>query len=98
MIINKVADNDILKVSISGRVDTTTSSELECELKDNSGGFEQLVLDFKDVNYISSAGLRVLLSVNKIMILKGGMKLVNVNEDVMEIFDITGFSDILDIE
>ena len=98
MNINKENNNGELNVKIEGRVDTTTAPALETELKGSFDGCESLVLDFAEVEYISSAGLRVLLSAQKVMSKKGGMKLINVSEDIMEIFEVTGFSDILTIE
>ncbi len=97
MEIKKTNKNGTLNVAISGRVDTTTAPALETELKGSFDGCEALVLDFADVEYISSAGLRVLLSAQKVMGKKGGMKLINVSADIMEIFDVTGFTDILTI-
>lgn len=98
MEIRKETNAGTLNIAISGRVDTTTAPALENELKDSYDSCEALVLDFKDVEYISSAGLRVLLSAQKVMSKKGGMKLVNVSQDIMEIFEVTGFTDILTIE
>ncbi|MBR1751154.1 MAG: STAS domain-containing protein [Ruminococcus sp.] len=98
MNINKENNNGELNVKIEGRIDTTTAPALETELKGSFDGCESLVLDFEKVEYISSAGLRVLLSSQKVMSKKGGMKLINVSEDIMEIFEVTGFSDILTIE
>lgn len=98
MEIRKETNAGTLNMAISGRVDTTTAPALENELKDSYDSCEALVLDFKDVEYISSAGLRVLLSAQKVMSKKGGMKLVNVSRDIMEIFEVTGFTDILTIE
>ena len=98
MEIRKETNAGTLNIAISGRVDTTTAPALENELKDSYDSCEALVLDFKDVKYISSAGLRVLLSAQKVMSKKGGMKLVNVSRDIMEIFEVTGFTDILTIE
>ena len=98
MKIKKTSVNGILNAAISGRIDTTTAPMLEQELKDSFDSIESLVLDFAEVNYISSAGLRVLLSAHKVMSKKGGMKLVNVDEPIMEIFEVTGFNEILDIE
>ena len=97
MEIKKTNKNGTLNVAISGRVDTTTAPALETELKGSFDGCEALVLDFADVEYISSAGLRVLLSAQKVMGKKGGRKLINVSADIMEIFDVTGFTDILTI-
>ncbi|MBR1384047.1 MAG: STAS domain-containing protein [Ruminococcus sp.] len=98
MEIKKVTNESTLNVAISGRVDTTTAPALEAELKSSFDSCESLVLDFAEVEYISSAGLRVLLSAQKVMSKKGRMKLINVSEDIMEIFEVTGFSDILTIE
>jgi anti-sigma B factor antagonist len=99
MTVNKVNNGGTLTAAISGRVDTTTAPVLEAELKGSFEGCEALVLDFAKVEYISSAGLRVLLSSQKTMTKKGGtMKLVNVSDDIMEIFEVTGFTDILTIE
>ena len=96
--INRTAENGKTLYSLEGRLDTVTAPDLEKELKDSLGGIENLVLDFEKLEYISSAGLRVLLSAQKVMAQKGSMKLVHVNETIMEIFEVTGFSDILTIE
>lgn len=98
MKIIKTQDAAALNIAIEGRLDTSTAPELEAELKASLDGASELVLDFEKLDYISSAGLRVLLSAQKVMAKKGGMKVIHVNENVMEIFDVTGFSDILDIE
>ena len=98
MDIKKSMENGVLTVSVIGRVDTTTAPTLETELKNNMSDCDSLVLDFAQVEYISSAGLRVLLSAHKVMSKKGGMKLINVSEDIAEIFEVTGFSDFLVIE
>ncbi len=98
MEIRKETNAGTLNMAISGRVDTTTAPALENELKDSYDSCESLILDFAQVEYISSAGLRVLLSAQKVMSKKGGMKLVNVSRDIMEIFEVTGFTDILTIE
>lgn len=92
-------DADTLTVVLSGRLDTTTSPQLEKSLQENLDGIHAVTFDFAGIEYISSAGLRVLLSTQKRMSAAGGtMKLVHVNETVMEVFDITGFTDILTIE
>ncbi len=91
-------EGTILTVRVEGRVDTTTAPELESVVMSGIGGAQKLVIDLEDVNYISSAGLRVLLSAHKKMLTKDGMKVKNVVPTVMEIFDVTGFADILDIE
>ena len=98
MNINKALDGNRLTVSIEGRLDTMTAPELEAFLKDSLEGVTELVLDCKALDYISSAGLRVLLSTQKRMNMQGSMKVTGVNETVNEIFEITGFSDILTIE
>ena len=87
-----------LEISLEGRLDTMTAPELEKELNASLDAAETLTLDFADLAYISSAGLRVLLSAHKAMSRKGGMKITNVNEIVKEVFDVTGFADILTIE
>lgn len=96
--INKNAEGEKLSIALEGRLDTVTAPDLEAELKDSLDGVTELVLDMNDLEYISSAGLRVLLTAQKNMSQKGSMKLINVNETVMEIFDVTGFADILTIE
>ena len=98
MTVNKENNNGTLTVSISGRIDTTTAPALEDEFKSSFDSCSELTLDFSDVDYISSAGLRVLLSAQKTMAKKGSMKLINVSDEIMEIFEVTGFSDILTIE
>ena len=97
MKINKKQNGTALEIALEGRLDTTTAPELEKELKDLTG-VNELTLDFAGLEYISSAGLRVLLSAHKAMSRKGGMKVTHVNEIVNEVFEVTGFSDILTIE
>ena len=87
-----------LTIALEGRLDTTTAPELEQALKKDLDSATALTMDFSALDYISSAGLRVLLYAHKAMNGKGGMKVINVNEIVREVFDVTGFSDILDIE
>jgi len=87
-----------LTIALEGRLDTTTAPELENELKTAVEGVEYLVFDLKELAYISSAGLRVLLSAQKIMNKQGKMVITGANEEIMEIFDVTGFVDILTIE
>lgn len=96
MKITKQLNGNTLKIALEGRLDTTTAPELEQEIK-NLDGVDALVMDFSKLDYISSAGLRVLLSAHKTMNKRGGMKVVNVNEIVSEVFEVTGFSDILNI-
>lgn len=96
--IKKTIENGHALFALSGRVDTTTAPELEQEIKSSLDGVTALTLDMKDLVYISSAGLRVLLAAQKAMNKQGEMTIRNVNETVMEIFEVTGFSDILTIE
>ena len=98
MTINKKINGDVLEVTLEGRLDTMTAPELEAELKNDLGNAKELIFDFKKLEYISSAGLRVLLTAHKAMAAKGGMKIKNVSELVQEVFDVTGFADILTIE
>jgi anti-sigma B factor antagonist len=98
MNINKVLEGTKLELEITGRLDTITAPELDAEIKQNMDAIDCLVLNFKGVEYISSAGLRVLLATQKSMGKKGKMIVKEVNDTVMEIFNITGFVDILTIE
>ena len=98
MEIKKTKNDAALTLAIQGRIDTTTAPQLETELKADIDGVTELYLDFAGVEYISSAGLRVLLSAQKLMSRQGKMVLSHVNESVMEVFEVTGFSDILTIE
>ena len=99
MEIKKNLDGSKLTVALSGRLDTTTAPEFEKELKSSLTDISDLTLDFNGLEYISSAGLRVLLSAQKtINSAQGSMKIVGANDIVKEIFDVTGFSDILTIE
>ena len=98
MDIKKTKNDTTLKLAIQGRIDTTTAPQLEAELRSDIDGVTELYLDFTGVEYISSAGLRVLLSAQKLMSRQGKMVLSHVNESVMEVFEVTGFSDILTIE
>ena len=95
--INKSMENQSAIVSLEGRLDTVTAPELEKELQTLLPGLTELKLDFAKLDYISSAGLRVLLSAQKVMNKQGEMTLTNVSEAVMEIFEVTGFTDILTI-
>ncbi len=96
--INKTADAGKVNISLEGRLDTVTSPELDAELKETLEGITELTLDFAGLEYVSSAGLRVLLAAQKTMMNQGTLKIVNVNDVVMEIFEVTGFTDILKIE
>ena len=98
MTIEKNLNETELTVTITGRLDTTTAPQLEAEFKQNIGGVEKLVLDFAALEYLSSAGLRVLLAVQKVMNKQGEMIIKNVNDTINEIFEVTGFIDILTIE
>lgn len=98
MNIVKEYEGNVYTLKVSGRLDTTTAPTLETAVSETVSACEQLILDFAGLEYISSAGLRVILKAQKSMMAKGGMKLLHVNETIMEIFEITGFSDILDIE
>ncbi len=97
MTITKNLEGNTLNINVEGRLDTVTAPELETELKSIPENVTDIMLDFSKLEYISSAGLRVLLSAHKAMTAKGGMKITHVNEIVMEVFDVTGFSDILTI-
>lgn len=96
--INKTIENAAAVFNLEGRLDTVTAPELEKELKASLDGVTSLTLDFGKLEYISSAGLRVLLAAQKLMAKQGSMKLTGVNETIMEILDVTGFADILTIE
>jgi anti-sigma B factor antagonist len=98
MKITKKQDGSALVIALEGRLDTTTAPELEAELKTCLDGITDLTLDLTNLDYISSAGLRVLLSAHKTMMKQGQMKVTNASEIVREVFDVTGFVDILDIE
>ncbi len=98
MNITQKTNGTTLEIALEGRLDTMTAPELEAKLNQTMGSAEALILDFSKLDYISSAGLRVLLSAHKAMSSKGGMKVTNVNEIVQEVFDVTGFADILTIE
>ena len=98
MTIDKKLNGTALEIALEGRLDTMTAPELEAELNQSLGNADSLMLDFSKLDYISSAGLRVLLSAHKAMSAKGGMKVTNVNEIVQEVFEVTGFADILSIE
>lgn len=96
--ISKESNATSLVVTLEGRLDTTTAPDLEKELKDSLDDVTELIMDFEKLEYISSAGLRVLLSTQKIMSRQGEMKLIHVSDTIMEIFEVTGFADILTIE
>ena len=98
MTISKTQNASALTLALEGRLDTTTAPELEEALNDSLPDATALILDFAGLEYISSAGLRVLLCAHKAMSSKGGMKVLHVNEIVNEVFEVTGFADILTIE
>lgn len=98
MTIIKNADGARLTVALAGRLDTTTAPQLETELKSSLDGITDLKFDFTALEYISSAGLRVLLSTQKTMNKVGKMVITGANDIIREVFDVTGFSDILTIE
>ena len=96
--ITKSIENGKALFALAGRLDTTTAPGLEQEIKTSLDGVSELVLDMKELDYISSAGLRVLLSAHKVMNKQGSMTVKNANDTILEIFEVTGFSDILTIE
>lgn len=98
MTIEKALNGAELTITLTGRLDTTTAPQLEAELKASLPGLEALMLDFAALDYLSSAGLRVLLGAQKQMNKQGTMVVRNVNETIMEIFEVTGFCDVLTIE
>lgn len=98
MEILKTRNQTTLAVALNGRLDTTTAPQLEAALNDSLDGIGELTMDFSGLEYISSAGLRVLLVAQKRMNKQGSMVIRNVNDDIREVFDITGFSDILTLE
>jgi len=98
MTINKTSNGSELTIAIEGRLDTTTAPQLETELKQSLTDVTKLIFDLAKLEYISSAGLRVLLSAQKVMNKQGKMIIRNASSEVMEIFDVTGFVDILNIE
>lgn len=98
MEIIKSLDNDKLTMAVKGRLDTTTAPSLERELKSGLNGVSELIFDLSDLVYISSAGLRVLLSAQKVMNKQGKMVVKHANTDIMDVFEVTGFVDILNIE
>ena len=98
MTITKKVEGQGLEILLKGRLDTTTSPELEAELAGSIDGVKDLVFDLADLEYISSAGLRILLGAQKKMNTQGSMKIKNVCSEIMEVFEITGFTDILTIE
>ena len=98
MTIEKKIIGDAATLIVSGRLDTQTAPELEAELDSVLAGLKELTFDMTNLEYVSSAGLRVILKAQKVMNTQGSMKLTGVNDSIMEVFDITGFLDILTIE
>lgn len=96
--IRKNLNNEELTIALEGRLDTTSAPMLERELKSSVDGITKLIFEFSQLEYISSAGLRVILSAQKVMNKHGEMVVRGANENIMEIFEVTGFSDILNIE
>ncbi len=96
--INKTSEEKTVVLALEGRLDTTTAPELEAAIQEVLPGLTELILDFEALEYISSAGLRVLLSTEKALNGKGTMKICKANETILEIFEVTGFSEILTIE
>ena len=93
----KLADG-VLHVSIAGKIDTVTAPALDRDLQEDCGAADELVLNFSEVDYISSAGLRILLRLHKRMVQRKGMRIIHSNETVREVFSITGFVDLFTIE
>lgn len=98
MTIEKTQNSTQLTLSIIGRLDTSTAPQLEKVVTEEINNVTDLIIDCKELEYVSSAGLRVILKAQKKMSAVGSMKVINVNEPIMEVFEITGFSDILTIE
>lgn len=98
MEITKTLNETALTIALQGRLDTSTAPILEAELSSSLEGVTELVVDFEALEYISSAGLRVMLAAQKTMSKQGTMKVIHVNDDIMEVFEITGFCDVLTIE
>ena len=98
MTIEKKINGEAVTLAVSGRLDTQTAPELEKELDEILSGAKELIFDMTNLEYVSSAGLRVILKAQKAMNMQGSMKLTGVNDSIMEVFDITGFLDILTIE
>ena len=98
MTIQKALNGNKLDVALEGRLDTTTAPQLEAELKASLDGITELNLDFEKLAYLSSAGMRVLLAAQKVMNRQGSMVIRHVNETIQEVFEVTGFIDILTIE
>ena len=98
MTIDKLMNGTNLTITLTGRLDTNTAPKLESELRQSLNGITELILDLANLEYLSSAGLRVLLAAQKVMNKQGQMIVRHINETIMEVFEITGFVDILTIE
>ncbi|HOI41090.1 MAG TPA: STAS domain-containing protein [Methanobacterium sp.] len=98
MKIEKIVEGNRLTIKLDGRLDTNTAPELDEELGEILSGVQELIFDFGDLKYISSAGLRLILSTQKTMNQQGTLVIENVNDMVMEIFETTGFADVLTIK
>ena len=98
MQITKTNENNVLTIALEGRLDTLTAPQLDAEIQGKLDGVKSLVFDFKKLDYISSAGLRILLMAQKVMNKQGNMVVKNASSAIKEIFEVTGFSDILTIE
>lgn len=98
MNIVKTSEGTKLTLAVEGRLDTTTAPQLETEIKNSLDGVTELVLDFEKLEYLSSAGLRVILAAQKVMNKQGSMVVRHVNETIQEVFEVTGFVDILTIQ
>lgn len=98
MNITKTIQGTKLTLALTGRLDTTTAPQLEAEVKGSLAGVTELVLDFSQLEYLSSAGLRIILAAQKVMNKQGKMVICQVNETIMEVFEVTGFRDILTIQ
>ena len=98
MLINKEVNGDSLTIALDGRLDTTTAPQLEAEVTSSLDGVKNFVIDMEKLVYVSSAGLRVLLKAQKIMNKQGSMVIKNVSAEIREIFEVTGFDELLTIE
>ena len=98
MTIDKKLENEVLTMKVMGRVDSSNSEQLETAVKESIGGIKEFIWDLEGLEFISSAGLRVIINAQKTMNSQGKMKFINVNRLIMEVFDITGLVDIFTIE
>lgn len=98
MLINKTQNGDTLTIALDGRLDTTTAPQLDAEVTNGLNGVKNFVIDMEKLVYVSSAGLRVLLKAQKVMNKQGSMVIKNVSDEIKEIFEVTGFDELLTIE